>query len=256
MNGPIRMSVSIVSHGHDDLIAPLLDDLAGFASSISLELILTENIPGRLESIARSSGVPYRLIKNSEPRGFGANHNAAFALSTGEFFAVLNPDLRMTTGNPLAILAEQVRLHPGVAGPKVLAPGGGIEDSARRNPSVLRLASRVLLGRRQADYDANLPVQPVDWLAGMCLVFDRASFAAIDGFDERYHLYCEDVDVCLRLHLAGKSVSWVQGASVVHDARRQTTVSSLHFRWHLASLWRLMTSSAYWRYIAQGSGSD
>lgn len=242
------LSISVVSHGHRALLLPLLEDIARLGREISLELVLTENIPEDLEDIVRDSGIPYRLIRNGRPHGFGANHNAAFAVSRAPFFAVMNPDLRLPDNQSLLVLVERVKAAPGVAGPRVLAPGGTIEDSARHVPSVSRLFSRAVLGRRHPDYDASVPVQIVAWLAGMCLVFDRSTFERVGGFDERFHLYCEDVDICLRVHLAGKAVSWDQGSSVIHDARRRTTLDGRHFRWHVSSLLRLLTSSAYWRY--------
>lgn len=242
------LTISVVSHGHRALLSLLLEDIARLARDVPLELLLTENIPENLDEIARETQVAYRLIRNERQRGFGANHNAAFALSRTPYFAVLNPDLRLPDNHSLRALVERVKAAPGVAGPRVLGPGGSLEDSARKVPSVPRLLSRVVLGRRSPDYDAELPVQPVAWLAGMCLVFDRESFAEVGGFDERYHMYCEDVDICLRLHLAGKAVSWDQAARVIHDARRRTTLDSRHFCWHVASLGRLLTSTAYWRY--------
>lgn len=246
-NGPL-LAISVVSHQHDALLRPLLDDIAGLSEQLPIELLLTENVPGKLEELATQAGVRYQLIRNSEPRGFGANHNAAFALSRAPYFAVLNPDLRLLSDQGLSRLVDQLKTRPGVAGPRVLAPGGTVEDSARHVPTMRRLVQRTVFGRRAADYDPSIMVQSVDWLAGMCLVFDRESYTAVGGFDERYHLYCEDVDVCLRLHLAGRSVSWVQSAAVVHDAQRRTRVDARHFRWHLASMMRLMTSVAYWRY--------
>lgn len=244
------LALSIVSHGHDELLETLLADLAAVRAELpDLEIVITENIPGIAQRLAQSIGVPCQVVSNATPKGFGANHNAAFALTRARFFGVLNPDLRIRDAGTFPLLIDVLRRHPGVAGPRVLGPGGEVEDSARRVPTPQRLWERVVLGRRQPDYSGSAGVEQVDWLAGMCLVFDRDTYATLGGFDERYFLYCEDVDICLRAHLAGRAVSWVQQASVVHDARRKTLQNKQHFAWHVASLARLMTSSAYRRYL-------
>ncbi|WP_354682054.1 glycosyltransferase [Cupriavidus necator] len=243
--GP-TIAVSIVSHGHDALIRPLLHDLRRIGAVRQLEILLTENLPGNLSTITSQAGIKCKLLQNAAPRGFGANHNAAYKHSTAPFFLVLNPDVRLPDPHTFDLLLDRLDRQPGAAGPRVLAPDGSVEDSARRVPTIARLAQRVLMKSRGLDYDVSRPVQEVDWLAGMFLMFDRASYERVGGFDERYHLYCEDVDICLRLHLAGRSVLWVQDAVVVHDARRQSRrMGGRYFRWHMSSMWRLMTSQAY-----------
>lgn len=251
MSAPCALALSIVSHGHDELLATLLSDLAAArqGSHAGIEVIITENIPGRAESLAADVGLHCRVVRNSQPKGFGANHNAAFALTAAPYFGVLNPDLRISDGATFSILIEALQRHPGVAGPRVIGPGGEVEDSARRVPTPHRLLERVVFGRRRADYGGDKGIDQVDWLAGMCLLFDRATYEMLGGFDERYFLYCEDVDICLRAHLVGRSVSWVKQATVMHDARRKSLRSKQHFAWHLASLAKLMTSSVYRRYL-------
>jgi GT2 family glycosyltransferase len=66
-------------------------------------------------------------------------------------------------------------------------------DAARRLPTPLQVATRRL--RRQA----RGPEPDFDWLAGMCLVVSSEAFRALGGFDERYFMYCEDADLCLRI---------------------------------------------------------
>jgi GT2 family glycosyltransferase len=240
------IAVSIVSHGHDGLIEPLFHDLRRISAERPLELLLTENVPGNIAMIARRAGVDFKLRRNAKPLGFGANHNLAFTCSTAPYFLVLNPDVRLPDPGALDVLARSLECRPGVCGPRVLAPNGSIEDSARFIPDIRRLSQRIVSSSHGLDYDASLSVQNVDWLAGMCLMFDRASYATVGGFDEGYHLYCEDVDICLRLHLARKSVLWIQDAVVIHDARRQSRrLVGRYLRWHVSSMWRLMMSRAY-----------
>ena len=80
------------------------------------------------------------------------------------------------------------------------------------------------------------------------MVWRAKAFAAVGGFDERYFMYCEDTDICLRLQLAGWHMREAP-VTVVHDARRHTGRDWRHLRWHMASVWRLWSSAAFWRYV-------
>ncbi|MBY4949084.1 glycosyltransferase [Cupriavidus respiraculi] len=243
------LAISVVSHGHGAMLGPLLNQLEGVSRTIPLEVVVVRNLPEpRPEAIPGT--LPITWIDNAEPMGFAENHNAAFRRTTAPYFCVLNPDV-VVTADSFAPLLDALKATPGVVGPRVESPAGGIEDSARRVPGVLRLAVRWLARRFEADYDPSIPMQQVDWLAGMCLVFDRASFEQVGGFDPRYRLYCEDVDVCLRLHLQRRFVGWIQNARVVHDAQRDSRRNPRYMLWHIKSLLMLLTSRAYWQFRIQ-----
>jgi GT2 family glycosyltransferase len=247
-----HLSVSIVSHGQGDLVLPLLDQLIALSAALPLQILLTENLAERRTVLPAAWRSNVRVLYNDVPLGFGANHNRAFAESLGRYFCVMNPDIRLRDNSILALL-KCVERKPGVAGPRVVASNGVLQDSARKVPSILGLAWRAISGHRHADYNAAIQEQPVDWIAGMCLMFDRDSFAAVSGFTEDYRLYCEDVDVCIRMHLAGRSVSWVQHSNVVHDAHRDSHRSLRYLAWHVGSLLRLFTSKTYWEYRRSAS---
>ncbi|AGW91657.1 hypothetical protein N234_16635 [Ralstonia pickettii DTP0602] len=241
------LTASVVSHHQDALLVQLLPQLLAIPS---MQIVLTINAGGgNFEALDPR----IRVIHNAHPKGFGANHNAAFALCQTPYFAVLNPDLRLTD-TTFAPLLSCVSEAPGVAGPHVFSPAGTIEDSARRLPSIARLVARRIAGKSSPDYDISIARQQVDWVAGMCLMFDSESFRAVGGFDERYHLYCEDVDICLRLHLMHRQVNWVKDATVIHDARRSSRRRLRYIWWHLSSMMRLFMSVAYWRFSCLRAG--
>ncbi len=106
----------------------------------------------------------------------------------------------------------------GVAAPLVVDAAGEPEDSARRFPSAWRLAAKLLGLAPRLDYAIGSEPFSPDWVAGMFLAFRREAFAAVDGFDERYFLYYEDVDLCRRLRASGFDVRLVPGG--VRDASR------------------------------------
>jgi len=219
------------------MVGGLIGDLAAITGT-RLEIILTQNIPEVRNFF--SGAIPFHtvLIENSKPKGFGANHNAAFRHAKGDFFCVLNPDIRISRNPFPALLAELSRPNVGLAAPRILGPSGGIEDSARRFPTVAFLARKALGDVRAVDYDAvDQPISP-DWVAGMFMVFRKEAFAAVGGFDENYFLYYEDVDICRRLRSRGFDIRMVPSVEAIHDARRQSHRSLRHMRWHLGSIVR------------------
>jgi GT2 family glycosyltransferase len=240
------ISVSIVSHGQGGLVRDLLADLNAHCAD-AIEVLLTVNVPESLPFEPAGFHFPLRVLTNREAKGFGANHNAAFRASQQEFFCVLNPDIRLRA-DPFGPLTARLRDPAiGVAAPLVRSPAGAIEDSARRMPTPLSILRKALFGGRGPDYAIGTADLHPDWVAGMFMLFRRETFEAIGGFDERYFLYYEDVDLCTRLALAGKQVVYCPAVEVIHDARRESHRSMRYLRRHVASMLRFFCSAPFRR---------
>lgn len=236
-----RLSLSIVSHGQGHLIKNLLADFRALRG-LSFEILLTLNIPEDKSFVGDFKDLPITLIENQHPKGFGANHNTAYKYSSGDIFAVVNPDIRapnLDLSN-LIILSEQQKV--GACAPLVLNTKGFVEDSARRFPTVYRLIERFFFNRSKADYDliGSGPIT-VDWVAGMFVLFPRKAFETVGGFDTHYFMYMEDADICRRLKQHGYLTLVDCSTCVVHDARRSSHRSLRHFSWHLRSAIRFLT---------------
>jgi N-acetylglucosaminyl-diphospho-decaprenol L-rhamnosyltransferase len=238
--------ISIVSHGHGSLVGELLGDIARLGRT-DCRIVLTLNIPEDLPFDPTRAGVPVALVRNVEPKGYGANHNAAFKAARGDHFCVLNPDIRLHHDPFPALLALLRDPRTGVAAPLIRSPAGALEDSARRFPTPMRILAKALYGTRGNDYPiADGPVQP-DWVAGMFMLLRAETFERVGGFDERYFLYYEDVDLCARLRLFGLTVAQTPAASAVHDARRASHRDLRYLRRHAASMLRFFLSTPFRR---------
>lgn len=238
---PDLISVSIVSHGHAKLAAQLFDDLRVHKPK-GIEVILTLNIEEALPFDPDSFPFSVKTIRNASPRGFATNHNAAFKPASGNFFCVLNPDIRMTADPFLALLRELRNPAVGAVAPLILDPHGVIEDSARPFPTLSSLVCKALGAEPRRYYEISEKSISPDWIGGMFMLFRRDAFAAVGGFDARYHLYYEDVDLCARLRLAGYDIRLVPKASAVHVARRQSRRDMKYLLWHLRSMTRYFLS--------------
>lgn len=228
------IAVSIVSHGHGAMVIHLIHSL--LACDGVAQIIVTRNVA---ESLTIPESERIKVLDNKHPKGFGANHNAAFQYCDQPFFCPLNPDIALQ-GNPFGVLiAEMEKAGASLAAPLVLAPVGSVEDSVRRFPT-LRSLVRKICGGRDGRYQARLndPVFSPEWVAGMFMLFRSADYARLEGFDQGYFLYYEDVDICVRAWNAGMKIIACPSVAVVHDARRDSHRNPRHLRWHLASMGR------------------
>ncbi len=255
-HAPIDLTVSIVSHGHAALIGLLLTDLAKAKCPIS-RVVLTLNLSDEpVEALRQqAAGLPWPVewVVNPRPLGFGANHNQAFRREPGQAaFAVVNPDIRLLAqGSRLhepfsALLAALAVPGTGFAAPQAVNECGAVEDSWRETLTPWQLLVRYGLRRRHAAKTSS-----ATWAAGLFLVFNPQAYRAVGGFDEGYFMYCEDMDLCLRLQDSGLTMALVAESKVVHTAHRASRRPGQHLLWHLRSLarfwWRRAGARVWWR---------
>lgn len=229
------------------MLPPLLADLATLVHEAELNVILTLNVPESLPFDSSEFPFSLRIIRNTTRKGFGANHNAAFALATfnghADYFCVVNPDIRITGTDFFSQMFKSTRkfANCGVVAPIVKNGSLDIEDHARRLPTPLLLARKVF-GFKESPCGEH-----PDWVAGMFMLFPKETFASINGFDEKFFLYYEDVDLCCRLRLAGYRIIVESEAVVIHDARRASHSRPYYFIRHLVSVVRFFFSKVYFK---------
>lgn len=237
-----EVSLSIVSHGHGEMVWQLLQDLRALRwPRGDYEVLLTINTPEDTRFLDGFADLPIRVTANPSPRGFGANHNAAFGRASGRLFAIVNPDVRLPSLSLAAWTAPLAR-HPGAGACAPLArdSDGALQDNARRFPTLTQLAWRALTRRHRLGYDPARGLQEVDWAAGYLLLLRREAFAQVGGFDERYFMYMEDVDLCDRLRRQGWQVLWDPSVTILHDGQRASHRQLRHLLWHVRSALRYL----------------
>lgn len=242
------VTISIVSHGQMELVLPLLQDLDTVHHTTPLHVVLTLNVPEAIPCVPEDFAFSLQIMRNSQPLGFGANHNRAFSQAQGGIFCVLNPDIRITQNPFPDLLKACADPHTGLAAPAIYSPSGQLEDSARKFPTPWRIAHRVLTRRRTRDYAAPTTVLHPDWVAGMFLLLRTTVYRQLGGFDERYFLYYEDVDLCARARLAGLEIVQLALPGVIHNAQRASHRNPKYLRWHVGSMLRFFTSAAFLRW--------
>lgn len=225
-------TVSIVSHNQISMVSRLLSDLEKFSDLVD-EIVLTINCPEKFDISKYKNKIS--VIMNREPKGFGANHNAAFKKCSSEYFFVLNPDIRAQNCDFQLLMEKFDGEGIGIVSPCIVNENGDPEDHARPFPTILGLFARHLLPKKDNDH-GSIDTDSFDWVGGMFLAFKSETFRLIGGFDERYFMYCEDIDICRTATSFGLEVCLEERAKAVHTAQRASRRSLRMFLIHLSSV--------------------
>ncbi len=247
------LSVIIVTYNSEPYIDACLRSLEATLDPRTVEVCVVDNASTDATCrIVRRHADRVHLVANPHNLGFAAALNRGLAATRGRHVLWLNPDATLENGGA-PVLVAYLDEHPevGIVGPKILDPDGRLQRSARAFPSydwplghrhgwLTRLfpanpfSSRYLL----ADLDPSA-VRDVDWVSGACLVHRREVAERLGGLDERFFMYCEDVDFCLRARRAGWTVRYHPALIVRHhvagSTRQQSTRMLLERH---RSLWR------------------
>jgi N-acetylglucosaminyl-diphospho-decaprenol L-rhamnosyltransferase len=230
------VDVVIVTHRSASVILECLDSIASeSAGSLSSIVVVESSGASTAErgaaaetraNIAAWNQVPGRkigatFVDLAMNVGFGSAMNRGIALGSAAFVAVLNPDVVVHEGCLEALVAT-LEICPSLAacGPTVLNLDGTVYPSGRTFPDFLAAVGHGSIGlffpknRWTRRYIGN-PETP-DWISGTAMLMRRADFEIVGGFDERYFMYVEDVDLCWRWNRTGKSVSVVREATLTH----------------------------------------
>jgi hypothetical protein len=221
-----ELSVIIVSWNTRELLRECLTSLSATLGAITAEVFVVDNASSDGTAAMVAADFPaVTLIANADNRGFAAANNQALALATGASILFLNPDTRVLPGairRSLDYLAADPAA--GAVGVRLLNGDGSLQPSWRRFYSFggtlldNKLTAR-LLGRAQGSVIDGLPAAPttVDWVIGAYLLVRRPALELIGGgFDERFFVYGEEIDLQYRLRRAGWSVVFLPEPAIVH----------------------------------------
>jgi N-acetylglucosaminyl-diphospho-decaprenol L-rhamnosyltransferase len=229
----------VVTHGPN----PDLEDcLAALAPQVD-ELVVVANLPLDVDLLAGA-----RLIENDRPTGFAANVNRGVAETESDFVVIANPDTEAAP-DAVALLAEFASGAPrrGIVGPQLRYPDGRWQPSRRRFPTVtgtlvrrtpLRYLARPFERQRNHYLLDERPGEPVqaDWMLAAFVLLRREMLDELGGFDERFRLYGEDIELCYRAAKAGWERWYVPQSVVTHryaaeiDRRLLTRQTLWHWR--------------------------
>ena len=243
------ISVVIVNWNTREELARCLDSLFKNHPGLDIRITVVDNASSDGSAgMLRDEFPRINLIANRDNRGFAAANNQAFAQldRQSRFVLVLNPDI-VFTRNTLQPLVDFLQSRPDVhvVTPRILNPEGSIQRGCRRrDPRPLMMLSsllglsclfpktKIFSGYTYGDIPEEL-THEVEAASGSFLFFRREVLDGVGGFDERFFLYAEDLDWCLRVRKKGFSIYYYPQTSVVHQRAASSAQRPLSRLWHM-----------------------
>jgi N-acetylglucosaminyl-diphospho-decaprenol L-rhamnosyltransferase len=183
---------------------------------------------------------PLKLIRNIENRGFAAACNQGAAGSTADFLLFLNPDTRLNAGcfkKPVGFFAATGSQCVGIVGVQLINAVGEVAHNCTRRPTAAAMIGQTLgLDRLLPSYfpphflsewphDAT---RIVDQVMGAFCMIRRPLFESLRGFDERFFVYFEDLDLALRARALGWTSVYLVTAQAFHRGQGTTDAAKAH----------------------------
>jgi GT2 family glycosyltransferase len=227
------MAVGVISWNTRDLLRRCLETVLPNAPA---EVVVVDNgsTDGSIEMV-RDEFPGVRLEVLHDNPGYGAASNIAFSLCSAEYVLLLNSDTELRPGALSALVAHLDRCpRAGIVGPRLLNPDNTLQKSTFPFPSPLvpfvkqrpvadlvglvPLPRDAFVGAWAHDHTRRVP-----WVLGAALGIRRSAFERVGGFDERYVMYYEEVDLCYRMRQAGWETHFTPATEVTHVGGASTS---------------------------------
>ena len=227
-DSPARWAAVVVSYNYGDLLERCVRSILAESSAPGPDVVVVDNgsTDGSIERL--SAAVPAaRIIAAPGNVGYARAANLGIAATEAPVVAVLNGDVELAAGVAAAMIAAlDAGPRVGAVGPRVLNLDGSVYPSARTDPGLLVASAHAAFGLvwptnpwtrryRQLDSDPTR-ARDVDLISGAAVWLRREALDDVGGWDERYFMYMEDVDLCLRLRRAGWRIEYEPSGAVVH----------------------------------------
>lgn len=246
MQQSIHISAAIVLYIENEEV--LLRTIKSFlAIPFSKTLYIIDNSPTELTNSFILNHPDIRYVFNNKNLGFAkANNSILQELKINStHHLILNPDVEFDSKVVAVLINELVKQESVVMiAPKVVFPDGSHQYSVRKYPSFLDLVLRKtklykkrIEQQEYQDKDLSKPFFP-DAIHGCFMLFKTDDFLALNGFDERYFLYMEDLDICKKIDALGKKKLYYPKVQIIHHLRKGSSKSSTLFFYHFTSALR------------------
>lgn len=238
-NTQSTIAILIVTHNHEDYIDNLLDSLTrfNFMNTFFCDALSTDRT---VEKIKKSVFKNKLLVKN-KLEGFSKNNNDLlrhFKIKA-DYYLLLNPDTFFDT-DFLNCLHDKALLDPhiGIIAPMLKYPDGRPQVSWKKFPNFIDVFKK-RLGLTKATDEKQMKGPYIDWCLGACMLINKKLLKRdMKLLDERYRLYCEDIDICLEAHLKQMKVIGDNSTYIFHNLNEKSSknILSKYNIWNIKSI--------------------
>jgi|TARA_B100001079_G_scaffold119391_1_gene102656 GT2 family glycosyltransferase/lipopolysaccharide/colanic/teichoic acid biosynthesis glycosyltransferase len=227
-----KVSVIIISYNVRSYLAHAIDAIMK-SDYEELEIIVVDNnsYDGTCEYLKENYNQvsSIHVISNNENVGFGRAVNQAGKVATGEYYLILNPDT-IIEEETISVLVNYLykNKNVGMVGPKILNADGTLQLACKRSFPTIKVALPKILGldrifpnskwagKYNLTYLDPEKIASVDAISGSCMLASAETFNRLNGFDEQFFMFGEDLDLCARIWGSGQEVHYVPETKIVH----------------------------------------
>jgi N-acetylglucosaminyl-diphospho-decaprenol L-rhamnosyltransferase len=221
------LCVIVVSYNSQPWLDTALGSLYESVGDLDLDVVVVDN-GGDGAAAYVEERFPQARTLTCENRGFGHANNRGLETADARYVLFLNPDTEFLEGSLADLVADlDRRPRVGLAGARQLTGSGSLAPSIRRFPSTTNMLAEALaverfpglrrmLGERELDQRLYGRETPCDWTSGSFMLARREALEASGGFDERFFLFAEETDLCLRVKQAGWDVAHFPAVTIRH----------------------------------------
>jgi GT2 family glycosyltransferase len=227
---PADLAIVIVSTNEANWLDACLTSVFARAGTATLDVVVVDNESTDGTRALVEERFPAARVVDSVNRGFSHANNRALETCTARYALLLNPDTEILEGTFGELVAEMDRRPDvGVLGVRQLTGDGTLTETIRRFPNASRALGDALglerwrgrpswLGERELDLSLYQSEQECDWTVGAFLLARREALLSAGLLDERFFLFSDEPDLCLRIKRAGWRVLHVPAMTIVHHA--------------------------------------
>lgn len=221
----------------------MLNSIAKARHDKTLQIIVVDNDSGDNSiEFLRSRFPEVQYIENKKNLGFGKANNQAISIAEGKYILIINPDT-LVSEDTFEVLSEHMDQNPkcGACGCKILNPDGTFAPESRRSVPTIwtsitkvlglnslfpksKLFGRYYLGWLCEDEPSQIPV-----LSGSFMFWRSSLLKELGGFDERFFMYGEDIDLCYRVENTEYHIDYIPETSIIHYKGESTRKSDLRY---------------------------
>ncbi len=228
-----RLAVIIVSANSASWLRPCLTTLYEHAGDVDLDVVVVAaGCTDETVSLVEEE-FPHARTISCENRGFAYANNVALRTVDTDWVLLINPDTEIIDGS-FANLIDRLdpRTTVGLVGVRQVTPHGQLFPTIRRFPNAIRTMFEALgserfpfraswLGERELDLSVYERDVACDWTSGSFMLMRREALQSAGFMDERFFLYCEETDLCLRIKQAGWEIRHVPYLTILHHANKE-----------------------------------
>lgn len=208
------ISIIIVNFRSRQFLSKCFSSIHKHLEKIEYEIIIMNNDDDILDE--SSFSIPnVKVINMPINDGFGRACNVGSQNAAGKYLFFLNPDTELLSVNIANLLEKLAQPKTGIVAPKILLSNGSLQPWSGGNEFTLWTLIKNNL-KIEKDLSLNDKVTEFDWVSGAGFLISKELFFLLKGFDEKFFMYFEDIDLCKRVRMLDHSVERINDFSILH----------------------------------------